>query len=65
MIVLWIVLPILLFGFDGTTQLYLGWRKQVEHIGDLSYHASMAAQGSQVPIVTLHKAIVNLTGESF
>ena len=64
-IVLWLVLPIVFFGFDGTIQLYLGWRKQVEHIGDLAYHASMAAQHSQVPIVTLHKAIVNLTGESF
>ena len=64
-IVLWIVLPIVFFGFDGTIQLYIGWRKQVEHIGDLAFHASMAAQGSQVPIVTLHKAIVNLTGESF
>ncbi len=62
---LWIVLPIVLFGLDGTVQLYLGWRKQVEHIGDLAYHASMAAQHSQVPIVTLHKALVNLTGESF
>jgi hypothetical protein len=62
---LWIVLPIMLFGFDGTLELYLGWRKQVEHIGDLSFHASMAAQDSQVPIITLHKAMANLTGEGF
>jgi hypothetical protein len=59
------VLPIMLFGFDGTLELYLGWRKQVEHIGDLSFHASMAAQDSQVPIITLHKAMANLTGEGF
>src|SRR6185369_16518842 len=64
-VVLWIVLPILLFGFDGTLELYRGWKKQVEQIGDLTYHASLVASGSQTPIITLHKAMVYLTGDSF
>ena len=64
-VLLWIVLPLLVFGFDSTVQLYLGWKRQVEHIGDLTYHAALVAEASQTPIITLHKAMVYLTGESF
>jgi hypothetical protein len=66
MAVLWIFLPLALFGFDGTVQLYAGWREQVVHIADLTYHTALAAnRETGPPLVTLHKAIVNLTGESF
>ena len=66
MLVLWIVLPLALFGVDGTVRLYAGWRQQVLQIADLSYHATLAAtRDTGPPLVTLHKAIVNLTGASF
>ena len=66
MVILWIVLPLALFGLDGTLRLYAGWREQIAHIADLTYHAALAANlETGPPLVTLHKAIVNLTGESF
>ncbi len=66
MAALWILLPLVLFGFDGTVRLYAGWREQIAHIADLTYHAALAANlETGPPLVTLHKAIVNLTGESF
>ena len=50
MAVLWIVLPVAFFGIEGTVRLYAGWRDQVAHIADLSYHASlMAEQGNHQP----------------
>jgi glycosyl transferase family 87 len=66
MIVLWILLPLALFGFEGTVRLYIGWREQVAHIADLAYHTALAAnRETGPPLITLHKAIVNLTGASF
>lgn len=66
MVILWIALPLALFGLDGTLQLYGGWREQIAHIADLTYHTALAAnRETGPPLVTLHKAIVNLTGESF
>jgi hypothetical protein len=66
MVILWIVLPLALFGFDGTWELYAGWRKQVAHIADLTFHTALAAnRETGPPLVTLHRAIVNLTGASF
>jgi hypothetical protein len=66
MAILWIALPLALFGFDGTWELYAGWRKQVAHIADLTYHTALAAnRETGPPLVTLHKAVVNLTGASF
>ena len=64
-IVLWIALPLTLFGIDGTVALYLGWKQQVERIGDLAFHANLMVQQPAVPIVSLRKAFVNLTGEGF
>lgn len=65
MVLLWIVLPVALFGMDGAVQLYAGWTAQVERIGDLPYHARLATQSGGPPLVTLHKAIVNLTADAF
>jgi hypothetical protein len=65
MAVLWIALPVALFGFDGMFRLYAGWLAQVARIGDPSFHAQLAVQQPHVPITTLHKAIANLTGEGF
>ena len=63
--VLWVVIPIAMFGVDGTIALYSGWLRQVQRIADPSYHAELVAQGSYAPIITLHRAIVNLTGQTF
>ena len=66
MALLWIVLPVAFFGIDGTVRLYAGWREQVARIADLAYHATLATtRDTGPPLVTLHKAVVNLTGESF
>jgi hypothetical protein len=66
MILIWIALPILLYGLDGTARLYLGWREQVAQIADLAFHTRLAADKvTGPPLVTLHKAIVNLTGATF
>jgi hypothetical protein len=64
-IVLWLVLPAALFGIDSTIQLYAGWLAQVARIGDPSFHAYLATQEATIPITTLHKAMVTLTGEDF
>ena len=66
MLLLWVLLPIALFGIDGTIQLYTGWRAQVAQLGNLDYHTALDANRvTGPPIVTLHKALVNLTGEGF
>lgn len=65
MAVLWVVLPVAFFGVDGTLRLYAGWKAQVDRIGDLAYHAHLIAQPGGPPLVTLHRAIVSLTGEAF
>lgn len=66
MLALWVLLPLALFGFDGTVRLYTDWRAQVAKIADLAFHAEMLAnRETGPPIVTLHKALVNLTGTDF
>jgi hypothetical protein len=63
MAVLWIFLPAALFSFDGTMQLYAGWKAQVEQIGDLSLHAHLAAiNPGHPPLATLHRAAAYVTG---
>ncbi len=64
-IALWAGLPLVLFGIDGTVALYLDWKQQVERIGDLAFHANLMVERSAVPIVSLRRAFVNLTGEGF
>lgn len=66
MLALWVLLPLALFGFDGTIKLYTDWRAQIAKIADLTFHAEMLAnRETGPPIVTLHKALVNLTGTDF
>lgn len=65
MALLWIVLPLAFFGVEGTLRLYAGWKAQVDRIADAAYHAHIITLPSGAPVVTLHKAIVNLTGETF
>lgn len=65
MAALWLVLPVLFFGFEGTVRLYAGWKVQVDRIGDLAYHAYLTTQPGGPPLVTLHRAIVTLTGAAF
>lgn len=62
---LWVAVPVALFGIEGTFGLYAGWLQQVRLIADPSYHSELLAQESATPIVTLHRAIVNVTGEPF
>ena len=59
------LLPLIFFGVDGTIRLYTDWRVQVAKIADLTFHASLwANRETGPPIVTLHKALVNLTGKT-
>jgi hypothetical protein len=63
--ILWVGLPVGLFGTDGALKLYSGWSDQVRTIGDPSLHASLATRAGGPPIVSLQKAVVNLTGAEF
>jgi hypothetical protein len=64
MVLLWIVLPAALFGVGDTIELYAGWKAQVERIGDLSFHAELLTMAWGPPLVTLHRAVAHLTGDS-
>jgi Glycosyltransferase family 87 len=63
--ILWLGLPVGLFGTDGALKLYSGWSDQVRIISDPSLHASLATRAGGPPIVSLQKAVVNLTGAEF
>src|SRR5262245_39999315 len=63
--ILWLGLPVGLFGTDGTLRLYSGWSDQVRTIGDPPLHASLATRPGGPPIVSLQTAVVNLTGAEF
>lgn len=64
-IILWIVLPALLFGYQGMLRVYEGWQEQLRAIADPTLHARLAAGDGGPPLVTLRRAVVNLTGWSF
>ena len=61
----WIILPVALVGPDGTLRLYAGWMEQLRTISDPLVHAKLAATQGGPPLVTLQRAIVNLTGEDY
>jgi hypothetical protein len=62
---LWIMLPVALVGPDGTRGLYAGWIEQLRTISDPLVHARLAAEEGGPPLVTLQRAIVNLSGEAY
>jgi hypothetical protein len=63
---LWLILPAMLFGTEGTLALYAGWREQLRTISDPLLHASFLTNNNTgPPIVTLERAVVNLTGGTF
>ena len=63
--ILWIVLPAVLFGQEGLVRVYEGWRDQFHMISDPALHAKLASGDVGPPLVTLQRAIVNLTSWSF
>src|SRR5262245_11220029 len=63
--ILWLGLPVGLFGTDGAWRLYSGWSEQLRTISDPSLHTSLAIGAGGPPIVSLQKAIVNFTGAKF
>ena len=64
-IILWIVLPAVLFGVSGALRLYSGWTEQLRVISDPMLHTSLATTNTGPPLVTLHRAVVNFTGQAF
>jgi hypothetical protein len=62
---LWLGLPALIFGISGAEHLYAGWGDQVRFISAPATQAAFAARGTGAPIVTLQKAIVDVTGLGF
>lgn len=64
-IVLWLVLPVALFGPDGTRVLYGSWIGQIKAISDPLLHAKLSAGAGGPPLVTLRRAVVALTGDDF
>jgi hypothetical protein len=64
-VILWVVLPAVLFGEEGTLRLYSGWKEQLRTISDPLLHASLATKTTGPPLVTLQGAVVNFTGGAF
>jgi hypothetical protein len=56
------LLPIALFGADGTIKMYAGWQEQLRIISGPSVYAHLVKDGSGPPLVTLRRAVMNLTG---
>ena len=63
--ILWLGLPLGLFGTDGALRLYSGWSEQLRTISDPLVHANLASKDAGPPLVTLQRAIVNLSGGEF
>lgn len=61
-VALWLLLPVALFGVDGTIRLYAGWREQLRIISGLRVYPVIAAQRYGPPLVTLRRAIIVLSG---
>lgn len=64
-VVLWLLVPVALFGADGTFALYVSWSEQLRTISDPLLHARLAAAAGGPPLVTLERAVVALTGGDF
>ncbi len=64
-LILWVVLPCAMFGIDNTMALYKGWIRQLQIVNDPSVHMKLGAVSGGPPLVTLRRAIVNLTGEQY
>jgi hypothetical protein len=63
--ILWMGLPVGLFGTGGALRLYAGWSDQLLTMSDPLVHASLATNDGGPPLVTLQRAVVNLTGGEF
>jgi hypothetical protein len=63
-IILWLVLPLALFGAAGTVKLYNGWREQVRIVNGLWVYAAIAAQRHAPPLITLRRAAAAMSGGS-
>jgi Glycosyltransferase family 87 len=61
-VLLWLLLPMALFGVDGTIRMYNGWHEQLKIISDPSIYSVLAAQGHGPPLVTLRRAAITLSG---
>jgi hypothetical protein len=64
MVLLWLLLPMALFGVDGTIRMYNGWHEQLKIVSDPSIYTVLVAQGHGPPLVTLRRAAITLTGAS-
>ncbi len=61
-VVLWLLLPVTLFGLDGTIKLYTGWREQLRIINGLWVYRVIATARYGPPLITLRRAVISLTG---
>jgi hypothetical protein len=61
-LVLWIVLPVLLFGVAGPLQVYAGWEHQLQILRDPLIHARPS---TELPLVSLEHAVMHLTGAAY
>jgi hypothetical protein len=62
--VLWIALPLVCFGIDGTIRIYASWLEQVRIVGDPWIYAQYPDATLGPPVITLRRAIMFLTGEA-
>ncbi len=59
-IAMWVVLPVSVFGVEGTLQVYAGWLEQIRIVSDPWVYA-VVETGIGPPIVTLRRAAMSLT----
>lgn len=64
-ILLWIILPVVIFGFEGAVRVYGGWQAQLEIIAAPAFHASLYAQlTTSPPLIPLRRGVMWLTGSA-
>ncbi len=62
LLLLWLILPWMLFARAGAIRLYSGWREQLRIVSGLWIYPQMAAQRYAPPLVTLRRAVAVITG---
>jgi hypothetical protein len=62
LLALWLVLPALVFGVEGTIRLYASWREQLRIIAD-PWIYTFIQMGIGPPLVSVRRAAMTLTGE--
>jgi hypothetical protein len=64
-VILWALLPICVFGLQGTEHVYDGWLGQLRAIANPQLHEQLLKLDGGPPLVTVQQAVAYLVGEHF